>query len=100
MQLEKIQHTLPKIPELVMQTLITAIDRGDVKVGQELPSERDLAEMLGVGRGSLRECLAILEFLGAIENRGNRKVVIRDADYIQRSISFVRVSNKPNIQED
>ena len=100
MQLEKIQHTLPKIPELVMQTLITAIDRGDVKVGQELPSERDLAEMLGVGRGSLRECLAILEFLGAIENRGNRKVVIRDADYIQRAISFVRVSNKPNIQED
>ena len=100
MQLEKIQHTLPKIPELVMQTLITAIDQGDVKVGQELPSERDLAEMLGVGRGSLRECLAILEFLGAIENRGNRKVVIRDADYIQRSISFVRVSNKPNIQED
>ena len=27
MQLEKIQHTLPKIPELVMQTLITAIAR-------------------------------------------------------------------------
>ena len=100
MQLEKIQHALPKIPELVMQTLITAIDRGDVKVGQELPSERDLAEMLGVGRGSLRECLAILEFLGAIENRGNRKVVIRDADYIQKAISFVRVSNKPDIQAD
>ena len=93
MQLEKIQHALPKIPELVMQTLIAAIDRGDVNVGEELPSERDLAEMLGVGRGSLRECLAILEFLGAIENRGNRKVVIRDADYIQKSISFVRVSN-------
>lgn len=100
MQLEKIQHALPKIPELVMQTLITAIDRGDVKVGQELPSERDLAEMLGVGRGSLRECLAILEFLGAIENRGNRKVVIRDADYIQKAISFVRVSNKTDIQAD
>lgn len=100
MQLERIQHAPPKLPELVMQTLIRAIDRGDVKVGGELPSERDLAEMLGVGRGSLRECLAILEFLGAIENRGNRKVVIRDADYIQRAISFVRVSNKPNIQDD
>jgi GntR family transcriptional repressor for pyruvate dehydrogenase complex len=47
MQLEKIQHALPKIPELVMQTLIAAIDRGDVNVGEELPSERDLAEMLG-----------------------------------------------------
>ncbi len=100
MQLEKIQHTLPKVPELVMQTLIAAIDRGDVHVGEELPSERDLAEMLGVGRGSLRECLAILEFLGAIGNRGNRKVVTRDADYIQKAMSFVQVSNKTDIQED
>ena len=101
MQLEKIQQRAqPKVPELVMQTLISAIDEGQIKEGQELPSERDLAEMLGVGRGSLRECLAILEFLGAIENRGNRKVVTRDADYIQRAISFVRVSNKTDIQED
>ena len=100
MQMEKIQHTSPKIPELVMQALITAIDNGHICVGGELPPERELAETLGVGRGSLRECLAILEFLGAIESRGNRKVVARDADYIQRAISFVRVSNQTDIQQD
>ena len=100
MQLEKIQTVSPKIPELVMQALIGAIEDGHIKVGEELPSERDLAETLGVGRGSLRECLAILEFLGALEVRGNRKVVVRDADYIRKAISFIRVSNKMDTQED
>ncbi|MCI8848616.1 MAG: FadR family transcriptional regulator [Oscillibacter sp.] len=100
MQLEKIQYNQPKVPELVMQSLIAAIDKGDISVGGELPSERDLAETLGVGRGSLRECLAILEFLGAVENRGNRKIVTRDADYIQKAMSFVRVSNQADMQED
>ena len=41
-----------------------------------------------------------MEFLGAIGNRGNRKVVTRDADYIQKAMSFVQVSNKTDIQED
>lgn len=54
MQLEKIQIASPKLPELVMQALISAIDNGQIRVGEELPSERDLAETLGVGRGSLR----------------------------------------------
>ena len=100
MQLQKIQYDAPKIPELVMQALIEAIESGHIQVGEELPSERDLAETLGVGRGSLRECLAILEFLGAIQIRSNRKVVVRDADYIQKAISFVRVSNKMDTQAD
>ena len=100
MQLQKIQYDAPKIPELVMQALIEAIESGHIRVGEELPSERDLAETLGVGRGSLRECLAILEFLGAIQIRSNRKVVVRDADYIQKAISFGRISNKMDTQAD
>ena len=99
-QVRKIQSTAPKIPELVMWALIEAIEDDRIHVGSELPSERDLAEQLGVGRGSLRECLAILEFLGAIEINGNRKKVARNADYIRRAISFVRVSNQWDSQED
>ncbi len=100
MTLAKIQNDSPKIPELVMQSLIAALERGTIQVGDELPSERDLAETLGIGRGSLRECLAVLEFLGSIETRGNRKVVIRDAEYIRNAIYFVRVSNRDDIQEE
>ena len=100
MQLEKIQNVSPKIPELVMQALINAIESGQIRVGEDLPSERDLAERLGIGRGSLRECLAILEFLGAIEANGNRKRVARDADFIRQAITFVRVSNQLDAGED
>ena len=100
MQLEKIQSVSPKVPELVMQALICAIEKGQIQVGKELPSERDLAEQLGVGRGSLRECLAILEFLGAIESRGYRKAVVREADYIRKAISFIRISHESDTQKD
>lgn len=100
MSLEKIQYSSPKIPELVMESIINAIENGHIKVGSDLPSERDLAERLGVGRGSLRECLAILEFLGALESNGNRKRVTRDADYIRKAKSFVHVSNQIETLDD
>ena len=94
MQLDKIQNTAPKIPERIMQSLIGAIEAGHIHVGEELPSERELAESLGVGRGSLRECLAILEFLGAIESRGNRKVLLRNADFIQKVRTWIESANQ------
>ena len=97
--LARIQNVSPKIPELIMQSLTGAIDSGYIKVGEELPSERDLAESLGVGRGSLRECLAILEFMGAIESRGNRKVLLRDADYVRKVTSWIESASELNTQE-
>ena len=100
MSIEKIQYSSPKVPELVMQAIINAIEKGHIKVGSDLPSERDLAEKLGVGRGSLRECLAILEFLGAIESSGNRKKVSRDADYIRKAQSWVQLSNNVDSLDD
>ena len=71
-----------------MNALLTAIERGEIKLNEELPAERELSVALGVGRGSLRESLAVLEFLGVIASRGNRKVVVKDADYIQKAIWF------------
>lgn len=99
MALEKIQTTAPKVPELIMQALKGAIETEYIKIGEEMPSERDMAEALGVGRGSLRECLAILEFMGAIESRGNRKVLLRDADYITKVTSWVEITSGLGSQE-
>jgi GntR family transcriptional repressor for pyruvate dehydrogenase complex len=92
--LEKIQNNTPKLPELVMKSILNAILSGQIKVNQELQPERELAAALGVGRGSLRECLSILEFLGIIETKGNRKVVIKDADAIMNAISIIRLSDR------
>lgn len=99
MAFERIQTSTPKVPELIMQALKGAIDTGYIKIGEEMPSERDMAEELGVGRGSLRECLAILEFMGAIESRGNRKVLLRDADYITKVTSWVEITSGASSQE-
>ena len=100
MHLQKIQNSNPKLPQLVSQALIDAIESGQIQVGQELPSERDLAETLGVSRGALRECLAILEFLGAIEKQGYRKIVLRGADYIRKVMSFIQVSVQADKQDE
>jgi GntR family transcriptional repressor for pyruvate dehydrogenase complex len=94
MALDKIQVTTTKVPELVMNSLLEAIESGEIKVNEDLPPERELAETLGVGRGSLRECLAVLEFMGVIETRGNRKAVVKNAESFQKAISFIRLSEK------
>lgn len=42
---------------------------GQVSLGERLPSERALAEALGVGRYSVREALKVLEAVGLVESR-------------------------------
>lgn len=100
MYLEKIRNTAPKVPELVMRAIMTAIEDGRIKLNEDLLPERDLAAALGVGRGSLRECLAILEFLGVIEARGNRKVVVKNTEYIQNAISLIKLPEKEDTMPD
>lgn len=100
MQFDKIQVTAPKVPELVMNSLLNAINTGKIKINEDLPPERELAESLGVGRGSLRESLSVLEFMGVIETRGNRKVVVKNADYFQKALTFIRMSENEDTFED
>lgn len=46
--------------------------------GQRLPSERELTEMLSVGRTSVREALRILEAMGFIEIRAGDGSYVKD----------------------
>ena len=45
------------------------IDNGQIPIGERLPAERKLCEMLGVSRGYVRKALDKLELCGAIETR-------------------------------
>jgi DNA-binding FadR family transcriptional regulator len=49
-----------------LRSLITS---GDAKPGQQLPSERELAQSLGVSRPTVREALIALEVAGLVEVR-------------------------------
>jgi GntR family transcriptional regulator, transcriptional repressor for pyruvate dehydrogenase complex len=55
--------------EQVLAQIEQKILDGDLRVGEKLPSERELAEALGVSRASIREALRALEVMGIIESR-------------------------------
>lgn len=57
------------IKELALDQLKQFIVHTGVAPGQRLPSERELAEQLGVGRNSVREALKIMEAVGLVESR-------------------------------
>ncbi|WP_235594630.1 FadR/GntR family transcriptional regulator [Paraglaciecola hydrolytica] len=53
----------------VAEQLNKLIDDGAIKPGQRFPSERELAEQLGVSRPTIREAMIALELSGVIEIR-------------------------------
>jgi GntR family transcriptional repressor for pyruvate dehydrogenase complex len=53
----------------VTTALLELFASGAVPLGERLPPERRLAEVLGVGRSAVREALATLETLGVVEAR-------------------------------
>ena len=97
---DKIQYSAPTVPELVLDSLLRAIETGSIQIGRELPPERELAESLGISRNSLRECLSILNFMGIVENRGNRKILVKNADYFRKARSLLELSYSTDTFED
>ena len=66
--------------EHVAERLAAEIRTGAFASGERLPSERELARRLGVGRASVREAIAALQVQGVIETRpGSGSFVAADA---------------------
>src|SRR5574340_356427 len=53
------------------------LERGELKPGDQLPPERQLAEQLQVSRASVREALRSLELLGIVETRAGGGTFVR-----------------------
>jgi len=80
-QLEPIRRET--VIDMVARRIEQLVRSGDLKAGDRLPPEPDLAHMLRVSRGSLREALKGLMYLGLIKSRAG------DGTYIQSSLSRV-----------
>lgn len=74
-----------------MNYVKTAIQKGELKVGDKLPREADIAQELNVGRSSLREGLKILHAYGVIEARQGEGTFVVDnrARTLVEFMSFV-----------
>ncbi len=53
---------------------------GGLKPGARLPTERELCQMLGVGRSTLREVIRTLDFLGVVQVRQGSGTYVAGAD--------------------
>ncbi|WP_342246527.1 FadR/GntR family transcriptional regulator [Pseudomonas sp. OTU5201] len=70
--------TIPRaVPEIALQAIQKLIRDGGYQAGDALPSQRDLAEQLGVSRASLREALSSLSALGLISVQPGKGVFVQ-----------------------
>lgn len=67
------------VPEYALQAIRKLIDEEGYAPGDALPSQRDLAERLGVSRTSLREALSSLSALGLISVQAGKGVFVQNA---------------------
>jgi GntR family transcriptional repressor for pyruvate dehydrogenase complex len=59
----------PKVYDQVIEQIKNKIKNGEIKKGDKLPSEREMAESLSVSRTAVREALRALEVVGLVESR-------------------------------
>jgi GntR family transcriptional regulator, transcriptional repressor for pyruvate dehydrogenase complex len=61
-----------RVFEDVIQRIRLDIARGQVKPGDKMPPDRDLAAAFGIGRGSIREAIRALELFGLVSVKRGR----------------------------
>jgi GntR family transcriptional repressor for pyruvate dehydrogenase complex len=66
------------VPEDVFEQIVAEVLSGDMPPGQALPSERRLAEVLGVSRPAVREAIKRLTEAGLVEVRHGDATTVRD----------------------
>ena len=96
--MEPIQRS--NVPQVIAERIIDLITRGELKLGEQLPSQRDLAKQLGVGVSSIRESLQSLTALGIIQMQPGRGTFARDGakvvalDIPQAGDALAKVANE------
>ena len=66
------------LPDHVFDQLVEEVVEGDLSAGEALPSERRLAEVLGVSRPAVREAMQRLSQAGLVEVRHGGSTTVRD----------------------
>ena len=70
--------TRRSVPDEVFDQLVAEVTGGDLAPGENLPSERRLAEVLGVSRPAVREALQRLATAGLVDVRQGGSTTVRD----------------------
>lgn len=80
----------------IFQEIITQIEEmivsGNLKAGDLLPPERQLAEIMGVNRHTVREALKVLEYMGVVNGKTGIGTIINNVgqDFLVHQIAMAR----------
>lgn len=74
MQFEKLN--VPSAYQVVSRELRRLIVSGELKTGDQLPTETDLAEQFGVNRSTVREGIRQLENEGLVSRKGRKRLTV------------------------
>lgn len=66
------------LPETIVRLIVDRIAKGEYKPGQKMPPEKELMQILGVGRSSIREAFQALALMGLIDIRPGQGTFIRE----------------------
>jgi GntR family transcriptional repressor for pyruvate dehydrogenase complex len=80
-----------RLYERIVSQIEQRFEAGDLKVGDQLPSERELAEQFGVSRTAVREAVKALRQKGLLEIRPGRGTFITNgtSDSIRSSLGML-----------
>ncbi len=92
---------MERVSEKVAKQIRKAISDGVFKMGDRLPSERELAEQMGVSRPSVREAIQMLELRGMLETiHGGGSIVKNIAEQdIQKPIEAFLKEDRQRVLE-
>lgn len=65
MSFEPIKKT--RVYSVIIKKIKKSVEQGELKPGDQLPSERDLSKRLSVSRSAVREAISVLESSGIVE---------------------------------
>jgi len=90
---------LPSLPEVVFKEVQRLIAEGELRPGDRLPSETEMAERFGIGRSSIREAMRALQLLGAIEVIQGKGTFVREAGILPLVVDWARITEIGVISE-
>jgi DNA-binding FadR family transcriptional regulator len=87
------------VADQVAKKILDLVRTGNLKPGDQLPPERDLAQMLQVSRPSLREAMRGLQILGVVRSRqgGGAYISSLDAADLLGPLQFLITLNTQNV---
>lgn len=90
-----------KITDSILKEIRRRIASGEIREGDKLPNQNELAAQLGVSRPSLREALYSLATLGVIEQRPGVGTVVRAQTpaFLAGDLDLPLISDAQGVQE-